>query len=111
MRWLYFCWLFIILILFRLSKFNCTSIIYQTLEKEVEQGDEQLNTQLKIFLDHKEEDYYELIQRFDNVRLEVDDVNDCFEVVKNLIMDTPAEPYLLSILQHLLFVRDDAVIR
>lgn len=102
--------MFIFKIIFRLSKFNCT-FNYQTLEKEVEQGDEQLNTQLKIFLDHKEEDYYELIQRFDNVRLEVDDVNDCFEVVKNLIMDTPAEPYLLSILQHLLFVRDDAVIR
>ena len=59
----------------------------------------------------KEEDYYELVQRFDNVRLELDDVNDCFEVIKNLVMDSPAEPFFLSILQHLLFIRDDAQIR
>lgn len=70
-----------------------------------------LTVQVKIFNDHKEEDYYEFIQRFDNVRLELDDVNDCFEVVKNLVMDSSAEPYLLSILQHLLFIRDDALIR
>lgn len=82
--------------------------ILDNLEKD---AGEDLSVQLKIFMDHKEEDYYEFIQRFDNVRLEVDDVNDCFEVVKNLVMDTPAEPYLLSILQHLLFIRDDAMIR
>jgi len=66
---------------------------------------------VKTFNDMKEEDYYELVQRFDNVRLELDDVNDCFEVIKNLVMDSPAEPFFLSILQHLLFIRDDAQIR
>ncbi|PNF42312.1 hypothetical protein B7P43_G05496 [Cryptotermes secundus] len=70
-----------------------------------------LLVQVKIFNDHKEEDYYEFVQRFDNVRLELDDINDCFEVIKNLVMDSSAEPYLLSILQHLLFIRDDALIR
>ena len=40
--------------------------------------------------------------RFDNIRLELDDVNECFELVKNLVMDTPAEPYFLSILQVLI---------
>ncbi|OWR49401.1 putative Diaphanous, partial [Danaus plexippus plexippus] len=39
------------------------------------------------------------------------DVNECFELVKNLVVETPAEPYLLSILQHLLFIRDDELIR
>lgn len=67
--------------------------------------------QLKVFIDHKEEDYYEFIQRFDNVRLDIDDINECFEGVKNIVMDTSAEPYLLSILQHFLFIRDDAFIR
>jgi len=66
---------------------------------------------VKTFNDMKEEDYYEFVQRFDNVRLELDDVNDCFEVIKNLVMDSPAEPYFQSILQHLLFIRDDAQIR
>jgi diaphanous protein len=34
--------------------------------------------------------------RFDNIRLELDDVNECFELIKNLVLDTPAEPYFLS---------------
>lgn len=67
--------------------------------------------QLKVFLDHKDEDFFEFMQKFDNIRLEFDDLSDCFEVVKNLVSDTPAEPYLLSLLQHLLFIRDDALIR
>ncbi|XP_018057951.1 PREDICTED: protein diaphanous [Atta colombica] len=82
--------------------------ILEILEKD---ESEDLATHLKIFNDHKEEDYEEFVQRFDNVRLELDDVNDCFEVVKNMVMDTSAEPYFLSILQHLLFIRDDALVR
>ncbi|KDR17398.1 Protein diaphanous, partial [Zootermopsis nevadensis] len=82
--------------------------VLETLENDAS-GD--LTVQVKIFNDHKEEDYYEFVQRFDNVRLELDDINDCFEVIKNLVMDSSAEPYLLSILQHLLFIRDDALIR
>ncbi|XP_070165092.1 protein diaphanous isoform X2 [Polyergus mexicanus] len=82
--------------------------ILEMLEKD---ESEDLATHLKIFNDHKEEDYEEFVQRFDNVRLELDDVNDCFEVVKNMVMDTTAEPYFLSILQHLLFIRDDALVR
>ncbi|KAJ4443300.1 hypothetical protein ANN_04968 [Periplaneta americana] len=82
--------------------------VFEALENDAS-GD--LTVQVKIFNDHKEEDYYEFVQRFDNVRLELDDINDCFEVIKNLVMDSSAEPFLLSILQHLLFIRDDALIR
>ncbi|XP_034951214.1 protein diaphanous isoform X2 [Chelonus insularis] len=84
------------------------SNILETLEND---ESEDLARHLKIFNDYKEEDYEEFVQRFDNVRLELDDVNDCFEVVKNMVMDTMAEPYFLSILQHLLFIRDDALVR
>ena len=49
--------------------------------------------------------------RFDNIRLELDDVNECFELIKNLVLDTPAEPFFLSLLQHLVCIRDDAQIR
>lgn len=83
--------------------------ILETLENEDESED--LTRHLKIFNEYKDEDYEEFVQRFDHVRLELDDVNDCFEVVKNMVMDTVAEPYFLSILQHLLFIRDDAQIR
>lgn len=74
-------------------------------------ANEDLMVQLKVFLDHKDEDYFEFMQKFDNIRLEFDDLTDCFEVVKNLVTETSAEPYLLSILQHLLFIRDDTLIR
>ncbi|KAJ8687905.1 hypothetical protein QAD02_023700 [Eretmocerus hayati] len=83
--------------------------ILETLEGDDESED--LTRHLKIFNEYKDEDYEEFVQRFDHVRLELDDVNDCFEVVKNMVMDTVAEPYFLSILQHLLFIRDDALIR
>ncbi|KAG7201503.1 hypothetical protein KM043_004258 [Ampulex compressa] len=82
--------------------------ILESLEKD---ESDDLATHLKIFNEHKEEDYEEFVQRFDHVRLELDDVNDCFEVVKNMVMETSAEPYFLSILQHLLFIRDDALVR
>lgn len=72
---------------------------------------DELQTQLKVFYEHKEEDFDEFAQRFDNIRLELDDVNECFELVKNLVMDSPAEPYFLSVLQHLVCIRDDANIR
>lgn len=65
----------------------------------------------KIFNEIREDDFEEFSQRFDNVRLEMDDMNDCFEVLKNLVVETQSEPYLLSILQHLLYIRDDFVYR
>ena len=64
-----------------------------------------LNLPVQVFYEHKEEDFDEFAQRFDNIRLELDDVNECFELVKNLVMDTPAEPYFLSVLQHLVCIR------
>merc|ERR1719233_2509875 len=72
---------------------------------------EELQLQLKVFNEHKEEDFDEFAQRFDNIRLELDDVNECFELVKNLVLDTPAEPFFLSILQHLVCIRDDIMVR
>jgi diaphanous 2 len=43
--------------------------------------------------------------------MDFDDVGECFDVIKNIVADTPAEPYLLSILQHFLFIKDDVSIR
>ena len=71
---------------------------------------EDLQTQLKVFNEHKE-DFDEFALRCDNIRLESDDANECSKLVKNLVMDSPAEPYFLSILQHLVCIRDDALVR
>lgn len=84
----------------------------ENLNKIVEKSNnENLIKHHKIFNETKEDDFEEFSQKFDNVRMELDDMNDCFEVVKNLVMDTSAEPYFLSILQHLLFIRDDHIYR
>ncbi|XP_073989603.1 diaphanous related formin 1 isoform X2 [Rhodnius prolixus] len=86
-------------------------LIDQLEELEKNAASKDLTTQLKIFNDHREDDYYELGQRFDNAKMDFDDIHEVFEVLKNLVLDTPSEPYFLSILQHLLFIRDDAYIR
>ena len=72
---------------------------------------EELQTQLKVFYEHRDEDFDEFAQRFDNIRLELDDVSECFELIKNTVLDSPAEPFFLSILQHLICIRDDLHVR
>ncbi|XP_045770390.1 protein diaphanous isoform X2 [Maniola jurtina] len=67
--------------------------------------------QINVFDSHAAADQDEYLAKFDDVRVDFNDVNECFELVKNLVVETPAEPYLLSILQHLLFIRDDEEIR
>ncbi|XP_038219830.1 protein diaphanous [Zerene cesonia] len=67
--------------------------------------------QMNVFDTHAAADQDEFLVKFDDVRVDFQDVNECFELVKNLVMETPAEPFLLSILQHLLFIRDDELIR
>ena len=49
--------------------------------------------------------------RFDNLCIELDDANACFEHLKKSVLKTPAEPYLLSILQHLACIRNDSLVR
>ncbi|XP_013110083.2 protein diaphanous [Stomoxys calcitrans] len=70
-------------------------------------NNDSLKQHFKIFNEIREDDFEEFIQRFENVSYNMEDVTDCFEVVKNLVTDTRAEPYFLSIMQHLLYIRDD----
>lgn len=89
--------------------------LYEKLEQLTEivqtSNNENLTKHFKIFNEIREDDFEEFSQRFDNVRLEMEDINDCFEVLKNIVVDSTAEPYLLSIMQHLLFIRDDHMYR
>jgi len=79
----------------------------EILEKLGRKENVDLKFQLKVLHEHREEDFDEFVQRFDNTRPDLDDVGDCFDVLRNSLSDTSAEPFFLSILQHLLFVRDD----
>ncbi|XP_077984469.1 protein diaphanous homolog 2-like isoform X2 [Glandiceps talaboti] len=76
-----------------------------------DQPTEDLKTQLTVFDELKEDDLEELSQRYQNIRMELDEVDDVFRLINNAVMDTNAEPYFLSILQHLLLIRDDAYAR
>lgn len=62
-------------------------------------NNENLTKHFKIFNEIREDDFEEFSQRFDNVRLEMDDINDCFEVLKNIVVETSSEPFLLSIIR------------
>ncbi|EDW04111.1 protein diaphanous isoform X2 [Drosophila grimshawi] len=74
-------------------------------------NNEALQQHFKIFMEIREDDFEEFVQRFDNVTFNMDDAQDCFDVLKNLVTDTTSEPYFLSILQHLLYIRDDFYFR
>ncbi|XP_032293909.1 protein diaphanous isoform X1 [Drosophila virilis] len=89
--------------------------LYERLDefKEIVESsnNEALQEHFKIFKEIRDDDFEEFVQRFDNVEFNMDDAQDCFDVLKNLVTDTSSEPYFLSILQHLLYIRDDFYFR
>ncbi|NWX75119.1 DIAP3 protein, partial [Alca torda] len=85
---------------------------------------EALDIQLKVFNEHKEEDMIEFSHRLEDIRSELEypfdiskrnmnkiKLNDVYNMVWNTVKDTSAEGYFLSILQHLLLIRNDYFIR
>uniref|UniRef100_A0A8D2NR74 Diaphanous related formin 3 n=1 Tax=Zosterops lateralis melanops TaxID=1220523 RepID=A0A8D2NR74_ZOSLA len=75
---------------------------------------EALDIQLKVFNEHKEEDMIEFSHRLEDIRSELEypfKVNDVYNMLWNTVKDTSAEGYFLSILQHLLLIRNDYFIR
>uniref|UniRef100_A0A8C1PC54 Diaphanous-related formin 3 n=1 Tax=Cyprinus carpio TaxID=7962 RepID=A0A8C1PC54_CYPCA len=65
-----------------------------------------LDIQLKVFEEHKEEDMIEFSHRLEDIRMRTD-IRDVFNVLYCSVKDTSAEGNFLSILQHLLLVRND----
>lgn len=76
-----------------------------------EMDQEDLNRQLDIFDEHKEDDAVEFQHRYNDIALHMEDIDEVFSVLKNVVQDTPSETKLLSILQHLLLIRDDVFAR
>ncbi|XP_051929352.1 protein diaphanous homolog 2 isoform X6 [Hippocampus zosterae] len=72
---------------------------------------EELDIQLKVFNENKEEDSIELSHRLDDIRAEMDDMNEVYHLLSNMVKDTGSEAYFLSILQHLLLIRNDYYVR
>ncbi|XP_039079139.1 protein diaphanous homolog 2 [Hyaena hyaena] len=76
-----------------------------------EKENDELDIQLKVFDENKEDDLTELSHRLNDIRTEMDDMNEVYHLLYNMLKDTAAENYLLSILQHFLLIRNDYYIR
>lgn len=72
---------------------------------------EALDIQLKVFEEHKEEDMIEFSHRLEDIKGELDDAGDVFSIVHSMVKGSSAEPYFLSILQHLMLIRNDYLVR
>uniref|UniRef100_A0A8C3J439 Protein diaphanous homolog 2 n=1 Tax=Calidris pygmaea TaxID=425635 RepID=A0A8C3J439_9CHAR len=78
---------------------------------------EELDIQLKVFDENKEEDLIELSHRLNDIRSfyflnnVCTDVNEVFHLLYNMLKDTSSENYFLSILQHFLLIRNDYYVR
>ena len=70
-----------------------------------------LNVQLDVFDEHKDDDAVEFQHRFNDITVHMEDFREVFSVLDTVLQDTSSEPYFLSILQHLLLVRDDVFAR
>ncbi|KAM3877205.1 protein diaphanous homolog 3-like [Diretmus argenteus] len=71
-----------------------------------------LDIQLKVFEEHKEEDMMEFSHRLEDIKSELDtDAGDVFSIVQSMVKDSGAESYFLSILQHLMLIRNDYLVR
>lgn len=76
-----------------------------------EKENDELDIQLRVFDENKEDDLTELSHRLNDIRAEMDDMNEVYHLLYNLLKDTAAENYFLSILQHFLLIRNDYYIR
>ena len=65
-----------------------------------------MKVQMSAFRKAQDEDRDDLAASYDNLRLNFDDIDDCIDALKSSVSETPADPLLLSILQHLLFITD-----
>ncbi|XP_075902918.1 protein diaphanous homolog 1 isoform X2 [Nelusetta ayraudi] len=72
---------------------------------------EELRVQLTVFDEQAEDDSEDLKARLDDIRIEMDDVKEIFDILVNTVKDSKAETYFLSLMQHLLLIRNDYMAR
>ncbi|XP_048589286.1 protein diaphanous homolog 2 isoform X2 [Nematostella vectensis] len=70
-----------------------------------------LNVQLDIWEEHRDDDASEFQHRLNNIMVNFEDPGEIFSILNNLVQDTAADNLFLSILQHLLLIRDDVYAR
>ncbi|XP_077166966.1 protein diaphanous homolog 1 [Paroedura picta] len=81
--------------------------LQQILKDLHSQDNEELKVQLSVFEEYGEEDSAELRGRLEDIRIEMDDFGEIFQILLNTVKDSKAEQHFLSLLQHLLLIRND----
>ena len=77
--------------------------------RDMDQDD--LNIQLDVFDERKDDDAVEFQHRYNDITIHMEDIQQLFSIVHTVTQDTTSEPYFLSVLQHLLLIRDDVFAR
>ncbi|XP_007565854.1 protein diaphanous homolog 1 isoform X1 [Poecilia formosa] len=72
---------------------------------------EELQVQLNVFDEQAEDDSDDLRGRLEDIRIEMDDVREVFDILFNTVKDSKAESHFLSLMQHLLLIRNDYLAR
>ncbi|KAM4586804.1 protein diaphanous homolog 1 [Fundulus diaphanus] len=72
---------------------------------------DELKVQLQVFDEQAEDDSEDLKGRLDDIRMEMDDVREVCEILVNTVKDSKAENHFLSLMQHLLLIRNDYLAR
>ncbi|KAM9849700.1 protein diaphanous homolog 1 [Aulostomus maculatus] len=72
---------------------------------------EELRVQLNVFDEQAEDDSEDLKARLDDIRFEMEDVREVFDILVNTVKDSKAESHFLSLMQHLLLIRNDYLAR
>jgi uncharacterized protein (UPF0305 family) len=72
---------------------------------------DEMTFQLNVYEEEASDDWQELLQRFHGIQMDMHDEQEVFAFLLAITQDTPAAPYFKSILQHLLLIRDDEVVR
>ncbi|KAF0878641.1 DIAP1 protein, partial [Crocuta crocuta] len=80
--------------------------LHQVLQELREIENDDMRVQLNVFDEQGEEDSYDLKGRLDDIRMEME-YPFMDWILLNTVKDSKAEPHFLSILQHLLLVRND----
>ncbi|NXU95575.1 DIAP2 protein, partial [Xiphorhynchus elegans] len=74
---------------------------------------DELDIQLRVFDENKDEDHFELSHRLNDIKAEMEYPlwKWLFHLLYNMVKDTSSENYFLSILQHFLLIRNDYYVR
>ncbi|NXF03273.1 DIAP1 protein, partial [Smithornis capensis] len=74
---------------------------------------DELDIQLRVFDENKDEDHFELAHRLNDIKAEMEYPfwEWLFHLLYNMVKDTSSENYFLSILQHFLLIRNDYYVR